>query len=1367
MRKAISIFFLVVVLFCASLLLFPQLLLRVGVVVLAPSSLTFEKSKWEGGKLVLQGVHLEEKNYSLNIDKAELSLNFSKSPLRATCHLHLIHPEVTLTTEETTEKFPLFPTLIPRTYFGLKVDIENGVLNLPEKRIYFYFASGETNEEIGSLVFSYDPSLFHLPLCRLDTKLVEKKIAVDVTVEEAECAPLLDLLCCFSPELYTGWEKIEGRVNFKGTAIFSMGLQALEELNCEVSLRHLALDNSHLEIEARADNFSGEFSFRDQLVALFSMNKCSLSKGGWGLACDAGEVRVKPGENPFVEVRGQLKCPQKTLPIHFKGKGAVQRDQTFWLETEVALGEKIRTSLSLCHPEKGEYVFQSEFKKLLASELSFLFPFEIKEGLIDGKATAWLKEGSLKRLLFKDIAIHQIKFEEGGADLIRGDVAFEHDEKGWKIQQLACQMKGNLLGCDLLAAVNGSGSALLGEMQIENGEKRLAKATFGCDFSSLLKPKEGWIRCNSLDGSFLKRWAEVGGSFDLSATFDENKLEAFLRSENLHVHHPLFDMQIFPKEIALNYAYARGELQGKIPLTGGKIRDKQSGLLIEKLEGECRIAGRTLQAENLKGTVAGIHFAGDLNLSLAKGKRDSTDLLFVTRSIQGDAAPFVKFLGWSAPFKGRIQSGKEGLTLFVKHSPQENSSAWKFQGKLSDAEIEVLPGRELKNLSCGIEVDSHSSLFSFSQVSAEIEGYTLLADRFIMGKEEGSIDLRLLQYKREVLSVSGKVQKKGPEQFLLTFFPGKCHFFQNPFQEAQFLVNKTGECLKGKCHAQLSLADLPRQLEFLNHFHLTDFKLENPDLKGVVDAKLILDEALTFELFSPEVSVGTIPLRQLSVKGEKIGNEWIIEKLMTDQLQLKSHLIAEPNGNFFIPSFELIAQGAQCVGEGKYDEKKKALLFTLHSLRKEWGGSLLRAVAQGEVHIPSLQVEGKGALEVDLLTPVPLKAKTKKEFPFTFSKGAGVTLKECAFLLPSHQAECHFEEIALQPDLSSGKAKKILVKLPEQEVWPFHEATFESRGGQTRVKIKDVPTSEGLHLLVSSQLERIQGTLQGCGIDLTKNGPRYTGSVKLDFSSLSRFLPQKMKGAAGEGYELVGDFAFAPLSFQGQLRGKEFMLCGYLFDRLEAQAELGTEKVILRNAQLHDPAGHLHIKALKCAKLLKPAKWFVEAPLLQLSDFRPSLLHKVGKPVREQKPFTIKRFTLLDLSGALDDLNSFEATGELHFTNSLKKSFSFVDLPLEMIKDWGLDPGLFTPIYGEIDVKLRAGKLHFLNLKNSYSDARRSQFFLADQGTSYLDLNGNLHLDLRMKQNVSLKWTEPFVLKVRGTLDKPKYGFKPSFSLTN
>lgn len=215
-----------------------------------------------------------------------------------------------------------------------------------------------------------------------------------------------------------------------------------------------------------------------------------------------------------------------------------------------------------------------------------------------------------------------------------------------------------------------------------------------------------------------------------------------------------------------------------------------------------------------------------------------------------------------------------------------------------------------------------------------------------------------------------------------------------------------------------------------------------------------------------------------------------------------------------------------------------------------------------------------------------------------------------------------------------------------------------------------------------------------------------------------------------------------------QLLPKEFEFIKELKE-IRSEVEFSSKLASIKNLTMNDESGSLAIKEIRCEKS-KDGKWLVEIPLLKAQNF---------KPKDKLKPFVLRNFVLSNIKGILGDFSSFRGRGSLNFSNVFKREASLFDIPLDMIKNLGLDFDLLTPISGEIDVQLKDGKILFTELKNSFSEGKRSQFYLAE-GPSYVDLNGNLNINIRMKQEAVLKIAEPFVIAIRGTFEKPKYSLK-------
>ena len=308
--------------------------------------------------------------------------------------------------------------------------------------------------------------------------------------------------------------------------------------------------------------------------------------------------------------------------------------------------------------------------------------------------------------------------------------------------------------------------------------------------------------------------------------------------------------------------------------------------------------------------------------------------------------------------------------------------------------------------------------------------------------------------------------------------------------------------------------------------------------------------------------------------------------------------------------------------------------------------------------------------------------------------------------------------------------------------------------------------------------ESIQGS--ACGIDVqlkaVKGNPVphatfMNGTINIDGSRLDAFFPKAMQEKfknlkLGKGYEFQGDLVLwqdpkKGFQLNGQLLGRQFELLGYQFDQLRAQLEATPEQIQISKLMIDDEAGLFQLKKIAINQNPSDQKWSFYIPLLQIKDLQPSLMKKIDSRTASVKPLVIRNLSLSEIRGDLNDARGWAGEGYLNFTNAFKKESTIFETPIEMIKNFGLDPGLLTPIQGEIDLELRGDKFYLVNMKNSFSDGKRAQFFLSPSNqTSYIDLNGNIHIDILMRQDVVLKLTEAFTLIVRGTLDKPRYGLQ-------
>lgn len=233
------------------------------------------------------------------------------------------------------------------------------------------------------------------------------------------------------------------------------------------------------------------------------------------------------------------------------------------------------------------------------------------------------------------------------------------------------------------------------------------------------------------------------------------------------------------------------------------------------------------------------------------------------------------------------------------------------------------------------------------------------------------------------------------------------------------------------------------------------------------------------------------------------------------------------------------------------------------------------------------------------------------------------------------------------------------------------------------------------------------------------------------------------------------------LYFHGDLLGKNFVCKGYELEQLSAKLDLSPSFVTIRNLEITDPAGVIYADQFE-AFISPDAKWVVSLPLIQVNDFYPSLLKEIGSfyvPIK--KPLVVNRIEVTGIKGELGDPATLVGTGKLFFSNPPKNNLqnTIFAIPSEILSRIGLDLKVLNPVTGSIQYEIRDNKIYLTRFKDIYSEGKLSRFYLPNTDyKSYLDFEGNLHVQVKMKQyNLVFKLAELFTVTVQGSLTKPTY----------
>lgn len=296
-------------------------------------------------------------------------------------------------------------------------------------------------------------------------------------------------------------------------------------------------------------------------------------------------------------------------------------------------------------------------------------------------------------------------------------------------------------------------------------------------------------------------------------------------------------------------------------------------------------------------------------------------------------------------------------------------------------------------------------------------------------------------------------------------------------------------------------------------------------------------------------------------------------------------------------------------------------------------------------------------------------------------------------------------------------------------------------------------------------IHSIEGSFQGVNAAFHAESPnQLVGNAHVNFTTFATLLPPDVAQVfdeikMGKGYELKGRLRLEKNRpfFQGLLSGKGVELFGFQFRTLLAQVDLGPESMRIYDVKISDSAGMMKIdEVLFEGKDDKP--WTISIPNLVIREMRPCLLLRPGGTVGPIDPLVVRELKVSDFKGLLDDGKTYTAKGELHFINSYKREETVFDLPANVLsRIVGLDLELLIPVTGDLVFELKEGYFNLLELKNAYSEAKRSEFFLEMNPPPRMDLDGNLQIFIKMKQFVLLKITESLLISIDGALDDPQF----------
>lgn len=703
------------------------------------------------------------------------------------------------------------------------------------------------------------------------------------------------------------------------------------------------------------------------------------------------------------------------------------------------------------------------------------------------------------------------------------------------------------------------------------------------------------------------------------------------------------------------------------------------------------------------------------------------------------------------------------------------------------------------------------------------ESFQISSTVLLCSSTRGEGDLLIKNDSEEIL-LSSFLAEKAPSGWRVSLQGSENRLFQSPFtfeglfspqqaelQTAHFTLRARLEKMM-QAKALLERADLLPQPD-------SDLScLQKMRVEGDLSFALTYSAEPSLWLFQAkafDLSWNNTLFRTVDLSGKRTESQWIIDSLQLDDLQCRASL-QFTNSAILLDHFEVKQGILTCQGSARTDlnsnqmqgeatlslQPSAAFPWALQSQEKspftltfDKGIALSHLTlffpdrAGDQLRIPELFYDFKTQeLKVDHLQFVlsdslhPLLQQSS----LAALKGSGSLLvrpDKILFRTKSLEAETLLAEkrfsakelfFKKEPHSLFLSVKAYLDQTPLQL-----DATVDlQRDLPIDLCIKDPLASKEKGLFISLrrtegaalQLEKISGEIKGIAMQLQRkslSGPLLVGTISLQNESWRDLLPLSLQESLqqwsfGSGYQLTGEWNLFPLfSFRGEVVGKECRLFDYQVASLFAFLSISPTQCSVKELAVQDEAGEMQVKQIVLSKESSSAPWAFSIPSVQIKNLHPSFLRKWGKEIASVKPFVVRRLTFSQIKGKVGFPTTYSGEGKLYFTNAFSKEESKPLLSaIEAIKNLGLDPALLTPVEGEIDLQLKGDRLLLLQLVNAFSEKKRSQFYLSPAATSYIDLKGNLHIDLQMKQNVVFKPTESLILGVRGTLEKPRYSFR-------
>jgi hypothetical protein len=1260
-------------------------------------SIHYKDRSWKEGKLVYDGFTLGN---HFQADRATFGCCLTFSPFLIEPRISLKSPVINF--EEKTDN-TLLAFLIPTKHLKIRLDMKEGSLVTPDGRFYcFDFISSD--HDIGEL----KTPLFS---CRFSEDLF-----FDLRIEKASLESLAYLVDLFYS--LPDWKRLDGflTAHFKGAIETKVvrGDFHLEEGRFESDDMIVALDSGKGEIDGQSlsSQFEGFDFFWKELEVI----------GGKGI------LQLLPNEAPLLEAEAMINIAEVEGIAKIRGHGQPESfDGT--LDYQTSSAEPLKLDFSWGSSDQ-ERLLQAEVHHMGKEILAFLAkPFvAIEQGSLQGKITAFIDGFTCHRLEVESLSIQNLVSNVAAFDQMAGNVILVNDN-GWGVEE--------------------------SNLTVLNGFSPRWELT---DISANITMREGLFEATSALGKWRTIPLEICLEGPLPTFHAHAKLTGCGQALNMTEPSVDLELQIDRNESGYLIDGAFSCLEDRVALhidfDGHSFKgDFQSDRLRSQTYTPflAHYAPTLLLEGNL--TIEG-HFTNELLETTIIGENIVAQLSNAVFTIPGHTAPVI----YHYNFRAKQGGGNGKISPMVVHALEKK--------------IHVKSGDFVFNdqswICHHVEGDLNQVHFNVQELQGTSEGVTGIEN--LRGEWHHSsgetIGFFADLHKQKLWNFSTQFFHQGHEVLALAGETDGRHFsITHEKDPVTFELDSKGKVSFAKGAIHLDIPRLTNQLQLAERLELITLHPKAFDFLSAVKGEVDCDfnyriDSSTFLLRGQDLTYQSTPIHYFQAKLENQGKGWTLTQCQMDDWRLNIHA-SEQADHWIVPLWQIDWQQLHLEGTALY----KNGLFDFNC---EGNVNTYRFHGKGESNFISFQnVE----MDIDGLARLTCKNLLRTENKWE-SSAVNVTLftpyaEVQAKLAVSLGKEITFQGPAIDSRFDIGKSSLVINQICGLFSDPYLNlkctATLDGEALQCAWKLsKDHQWGGLMQLQKKDEILKIglskpmdwrtaKGAFLGLTFDLEKQNDVVKGKLGLkDSFYLAHFLNKEDLHGIG-GFQFQGKWS-KESGLQGELHGQESFIKEYQIQGIHAQIDYTHQRLRLKNLTVQDPAGSLLIKECQIDD-----SWHLTIPLIKGKDFRPSALRKRGETEKETKPFLIRNLVLTEVSGNLNDLQSVEGCGSFNFSQQVKKEPSFFDIPLGLLKDLGLD--LFTPTMGECHFYLSNRRMILTRLENAFSEGKRSEFFLGEE-PSTIDFQGRLFLNLRMKQSVVLKWMEPFMITVRGTVEKPKYSLR-------